>query len=546
MTTSTDRLRHPRGLPVLFFTEMWERFGYYLMLGILVLYMIDPLEAGPFGGLGFDKAWAGEIYGSYLAMVYVMPFFGGILADNFLGYRKSIVIGGSLMALGYLGVGVPILPGMDWIPRLPSFYISLLVICIGNGFFKPNMSALVGRLYADDSPLKESGYNIFYMGINIGAFICNFVAAWLRNQYGWGFAFCAAGLGMVVGVIWFLSGQKHLAGTPDRGAAGSAAKDGGTVMLNLLLQVLLPAAACGTLGYNFLANVFHNAMTAAFVCATIPIIIYYVLLWKRAAPDEKGPIGALLSVFAVVVVFWMIFHQNGSSQTIWAEENTWREAGAATPVVEGLHFSQDATIGTAIEDPDAKDSYWHNVPAAERPAEGEKVALISTEMFQSINPFFIVVLTPLVVWFFSLLRRRNKEPSTPAKIAWGMFITALSTLPMIIAVVLTHGGAGKTSAMWLVASYGIITVGELCLSPMGLALVSKLSPPRVTALMMGGWFLATAIGNKLAGVLASFWESIPLVWIFTINCIAAIFAAIVIAMLTPWIRGVMKQHMGKS
>ena len=541
-TTTVAKPRHPAGLPILFFTEMWERFGYYLMLGIFTLYMIDPADSTLFGGLGFSRAFAAEIYGSYIALVYLTPFFGGILADRFVGYRKSIVIGGILMAFGYLGLGVPLLPGFESIPRLPSFYAALLLICLGNGLFKPNISTLLGKLYPDDSPLKESGYNIFYMGINIGAFICNFIAAWLRNSYGWGYAFIAAGIGMIIGVIWFMMGQRKIAAAPDRGE--DTGESGLQVVGQLTLQIILPALACGTLGYFALGGLFGNAMTAAFVTATLPIIAYYIVLWQRSPAHEKAPIGALLSIFAVVVVFWMVFHQNGSSLTYWAEENTHRTAGSMSGVVETLHMSQDATIGTAITDPDASNSYWRNVPASERPAPGEKTILLSTEMFQSVNPFFIVLFTPLIVGFFGWLRRRNQEPSTPAKIAWGMVITAISTLPMIAAVLLTGGGAVKASASWLISTYAIITVGELFLSPMGLALVSKLAPQRVAAMMMGGWFLATAIGNKMAGVLASFWEAIPLVWIFVINGVSALAAALVIAALVPSIRRVMREHIG--
>ncbi len=518
---------HPPGLKVLFFTEMWERFGYYLMLGIFVLYMTDSLK----GGLAFDKAWAAEIYGTFIALVYLTPFIGGLVADQFLGYRKSVILGGSLMGLGYLGLGL--FPGMG------GFAIALALIMVGNGFFKPAMSTIVGRLYPDGSPLKDAGYNIFYMGINIGAFICNFVAAILRNQFGWGYAFAAAGVGMFLGVGIFIWGQRFLLQARDRGD-GSAAKS--NVLLMLTLQVILPALAFGLGGYFLLGGVFGTQQTAAFVCATIPVVLYYVLLLIRAPAEEKGPIGAILAMAGVVIVFWMVFHQNGSSLTYWAEENTRREAGVAAPLLQSIYMDQDATIGTTIADPNLKGQYWHNVESSQRPASGQRATLISTELFQSINPFFVVLLTPLVVAFFSWLRARNSEPSTPGKIAWGMVITAASTLLMIGAVWVTGGGASKASGWWLVGTYGVITVGELFLSPMGLSMVSKLSPSRVTALMMGGWFLATAIGNKLAGVLAGFWETIPLLWIFVINCVAALGAALAIAVMIPWIRRVMDDH----
>jgi POT family proton-dependent oligopeptide transporter len=520
---------HPPGLKVLFFTEMWERFGYYLMLGILVLYMRDAQR----GGLEYSYEQAGDVYGTFVALVYLTPFLGGILADRWLGYRRSVVIGGLLMAAGYLTLAAP---------GTTAFFSGLGLIIVGNGFFKPNMSTIVGRLYPDGSPLKDSGYNIFYMGINIGAFVCNFVAAILRNRFGWGWAFGAAGVGMVIGVVVFLANQRHLRDAPDR---GDGSVDPG-VLWRLGLYVVIPALGAGTLGYLTLGELFGSQTTAAFVAGTIPVVIYYLQLWLRAPQHERGPIGALLAVFSVVVIFWMIFHQNGSTLTFWTDENTRREAGAMAPLLRSAYLDQDATIGgEALTDPDAPGSYWRNVPPAERPPAGHQVTLISTELYQSINPFFIIALTPLVVAFFAALRKRKREPSTPAKIAWGLFITALSVLFMIGAVWASSGGQDKVSGWWLVGTYGVITVGELCLSPMGLSLVSKLAPARVAALMMGGWFLATAIGNKLAGVLAAFWERMPLVGIFGINFGAALVAATAIALMTPWIRRVMAEVEGR-
>lgn len=514
---------HPKGLKVLFFTEMWERFGYYLLLGIMVLYMQDTV----IGGLGFPRERAAEVYGTFIALVYLTPFFGGILADRIIGYRKSVILGGLFMAAGYLTIAVP--------GETPLF-VGLGLVILGNGFFKPNISTIVGRLYPEGSPLKDSGYNIFYMGINIGAFVCNFVAALLRNRFGWGWAFAAAGIGMIIGVVIFVLNQKPLEDAPDRGDGTIADTN---VLKNLTLGVILPALVAGVLGYFFLADVFGTATTAAFVAACVPVVVYYYLLWARAPKNERGPIGALLSIFCVVVVFWMVFHQNGSTLTFWADENTHREAGVAAPVLRALYLDQDATIGETITDPEAQGSYWRNVPESERPPEGEKVTLVSTELFQSINPGFIILFTPLVVGVFAWLRKRKMEPSTPAKIAWGMLITAGSTLFMIGAVAVSSGGAFKVSPLWLVGTYGVITIGELCLSPMGLALVSKLAPARVTALMMGGWFLATAVGNKMAGVLAEFWEKIPIMGIFAINCAAALLAALAIALMTRRIRRIM-------
>ncbi|GJQ63794.1 MAG: hypothetical protein SCALA702_28470 [Melioribacteraceae bacterium] len=546
---------HPKGLPVLFFTELWERFGFYLMLGIFTLYMIDP-EAN--GGMGFSDFKAADIYGTYLALVYLTPFLGGLLADRVLGYRLAITIGGALMGLGYIGLAFP----GDGI-----FFISLLLIIVGNGFFKPNISTLVGNLYNNDKfkEYKDSGFNIFYMGINIGAFVCNFVAAYLRNEYDWGYAFAAAGIGMFLGLIWFWAGQKHV----KEADVIKPARAGDTPLSKLLFTIFVPAFGFGFIGW-FIPNmifgqpVLGSNSTDAFLFAAIPIIYYYASLYFKAEPSEKAPIGALLSVFGVVIIFWAIFHQNGSALTIWAERYTDRELPAAVEgVAETFRFVQevDTTQGTypvldghgvpltnedgSVVTEVGPNPYLKNLDKAKWPTGDQSLKLLSTEIYQSINPFFVVFLTPLVVGFFNFLRRKKKEPSTPGKIGLGMLITAASTTIMMLAVLAGDNGAMKSSPMWLIMTYGVITVGELFLSPMGLALVSKLSPQRLTALMMGGWFLATAVGNKLSGVLSGLWGGIDnKVYFFAINFVGALFGALLIFLLLKWLKQVVKEHTG--
>lgn len=539
--------KHPKGLPVLFFTEMWERFGFYLMLGIFFLYMIDTQT----GGLGLTRAEAADIYGTYIALVYLTPFLGGLLADRVLGYRRSIFIGGTLFALGYLGLAIP---------GYTAFYISLLFIIVGNGFFKPNISTLLGNLYNDPKykDLKDSGYNIFYMGINIGAFICNFIAAYLRNYYGWGYAFAAAGIGMFIGLLWFMSGQKHV---KEADILKPTQKEDMSLP-KIFSVILLPAAITGTIGWFIPDNLFGSDSTDAFIFACIPILSFYFSLWFRASKKDKAPIGALLSIFFVVIIFWAIFHQNGSALTIWAESYTDRKLPTAAETVAGTfglvqrvdtEFREVPKLdshGRAILDDDGKiimelgpHPYFFNLPKEEWPAEGQDLKLLSTEIFQSINPFFVVILTPIVVGFFGWLRRRKKEPSTPAKIGWGLFITALSTLVMIAAVVYSENGMIKSSALWLVGTYMVITVGELFLSPMGLSLVSKLSPVRITSLMMGGWFLSTSVGNKLSGVISGLWDSIDnKIYFFLINFAGAMIAAIAIFMMIKWLKRVVEEQ----
>lgn len=557
---------HPKGLYFLFFTEMWERFGYYLMLGIFSLYMMDSIDNG---GMGFSKAQKSDIYGTYIGLVYLTPFLGGLLADRLLGYRKSIFIGGILMAAGYIGLSLP---------GITAFYISLLLIIVGNGFFKPNISTLVGNLYNNEKykEKKDAGFNLFYMGINIGAFICNFVAAYMRINYGWGYAFAAAGVGMLIGLVIFMSGTKHI----KEADVIKPVQEGDMGLGTILASTLLPMFAFGVLGYIIPGNIFGSDTNDAFLLGCIPIIFFFVRLLIKANEEDKKPIKALLSVYACIIVFWAIFHQNGDALTVWADEYTNRSMPAAAEKVlvkmdmaQTVNYSdyvdmpkEDFTskiesmkaeknlldsigkkdeakaLGKEIGNIETSRLYFSNLPANERPAKGSDLKLVSAELFQSINPFWVVLLTPVVVGFFSFLGRKKKEPSTPTKIAIGLVITALSALVMVAAVKAVNLENEKASALWLIASYGVITIGELCLSPMGLSLVSKLSPPRLTALMMGGFFLSTSVGNKLSGILSGLWEKYEDKSTFFLTNFALVMAAaIMLFMLLKWLNSVMRE-----
>ncbi|PTT76427.1 MULTISPECIES: peptide MFS transporter [unclassified Chryseobacterium] len=510
------KTKHPKGLPFLFFTEMWERFGYYLILGIFVLYVIEP--TGAKGGLELPDKTADDIFGTYIALTYLTPFIGGFLADRVLGYIKSIYIGGVLMAAGYIGMGI--------FKDLTLFYSSLALIIIGNGFFKPTISTLLGNLYSEEpyKANKDSGYNIFYMGINIGAFICNIIAAFMRNKFGWGEAFITAGVGMLVGLIIFTIGRKHYI----HAAQMKPVQEGDTKLSEILMKVFLPAIIAGAIGWVIPGNIFGSDNTDAFIFACVPVIYFYASLYFKAKPDEKSSIGALLSVFLISMFFWAVFKQNGTALTRWANYYTDRSVPASMEkplesiyMVDGKSYenkevsvyddqyqSQKDKDGKPIKET-GKDIYFRNISPEKKAELGKnpetKTYLYNTELFQSINPFWVIALTPVVVGFWALLRRKGKEPLTPTKIVLGLFISGLSCLVMVLAVWAGDNGAVKVSPWWLVASYGVITVGELCLSPMGLSFVSKLSPARITALMMGGFFLANSVGNKLSGILASTW-----------------------------------------
>ncbi len=539
---------HPSGLPFLFFTEMWERFGYYLMIGIFLLYMTDAQH----GGLAMDRPMASDIFGTFIALVYLTPFIGGMLADKLLGYRLSIIIGAVLMGCGYLLLAIP--------NNLASFYTSLGIMILGNGFFKPNISVLLGNLYNDEryKTLKDTGYNIFYMGINIGAFICNFFAAWLRWNVSWGAAFAAAGIGMFIGVAVFLLGTKHIRHAdvrkaPDQGEMGVG---------RMLSSVLLPAVVTGIAGWMIPGNVFGTDSTDAFIFGSMPVIAFYLWILKKSQPADKPRVKSLLAIYAVVIVFWAVFKQNGTALTTWAEYYTDRSIPAAiAPAAERLKMAQVVSMRDTLypkydnqfrtsRDAENKivkintfNPYFLNVPPEQRPPKEESRSLISTELYQSVNPFFVIVLTPLLIWFFSWLRKRGKEPTTPAKIGWGLVISALSTLVTIAAVYACHNGAEKASAWWLIGTYAVITAGELCLSPMGLSMVSKMAPRHITGLMMGGWQLATSLGNKLSGVLATMWDRYDdKANFFWVNFVLLTIASLALFVMLRWLNRLFREQ----
>jgi POT family proton-dependent oligopeptide transporter len=509
--------KHPKGLYILFFTEMWERFGYYLMVGILLLFLTNND-----GGKGLPRAMGSDVVGTFIALVYLTPFIGGLIADRYLGYIKSIFIGGTLMAAGYLTIA---LPGEY------TTYIAMGLIIIGNGFFKPNISTLLGIMYNTDErrPLKDNAYNIFYMGINIGAFFCNFVAAILRNKWqgiaGWQAAFSAAGIGLIIGLITLAINLKNVKEYDVK----KPMQPGDMPTSKILSTVFLPMIIFAIIGWMIPGNFMGSNATDAFIFACIPVIFFFVNLWRKekSESDKKG-IGALLFVFAVSVIFWTIYNQNSTGLTIWAESHTDRSIPQfMEKPADAVHTLQ--TLETKPQEVDSLDKfmrvvtddsghaiktmgpdpYFVNLPKDKWPPSGiAKVG--NTELFQSINPIFIVALTPLLILFFAWRARRGKPVSTASKFAWALIISGLSALVMVLAVmsvpsIYTH----KAGPIWLFLTYGVFTVSEICLSPIGLSFVSKLAPQRLTALMMGGWFISTSLGGKVAGVMATFWDKMP-------------------------------------
>jgi len=536
--------KHPRALPFLFFSEMWERFGYYLMIGIFTLYLKDVKT-----GFAMTESESADLYGTFIALVFLTPFLGGLLADRYLGYRLSVISGGLMMSAGYCLMSVH---------SLPVLYIAMALVIFGNGFFKPNISTLLGNVYSTPQykEQKDDGYNIFYMGINIGAFICNFFGAVLYNTIGWGAAFIAAGVGMLLGVLIFIWGTSHYKAFDIK----KGVSENDMSMTRIVMLILMPSVVAGIIGWLIPGTLVGSDSTDAFIFACIPVLYFYGSLYVKAAPGEKRPIAALLAIFAVVILFWAVFKQNGSALTTWADRYTDREVkGPAQKLFDGINLSQPLAYSKdsmALYDNQFRlkkengqvlreynyPIYFRNMPAEKRPADGNEVSLWATNLSQSINPGWVILLTPLVVAFFAALRRRKKEPSTATKIAFGLLISALSALVMIAAVYANRGGAEKASVLWLIASYGVITIGELLLSPMGLSIVSKLSPVRITSLMMGGWFVSTSIGNKLSGVLATMWDDYDnKANYFLLNFVLLLFAAIMCFAILKWLNRILDE-----
>ena len=431
---ATAERTHPKGLYVLFATELWERFSFYSMLALFTLYLQDTTQ-----GFGWARADATRLYALYLAAVYFSPLVGGLIADMKLGYRRSVMIGGFFFMAGHLLLSFPIV----WV-----MYLALVCLVIGNGFFKPNVSAMVGKLYPEGSHLKDRAYNIFYMGINIGAFIAPIVMEVVKQKVGYHPAFAVAAGGMVISVLTLAAFKRHVEHADIR-PGGRNARDQKAALVSEDAPPMEPDPT-------------HSHASARPASAI-------------DAVSDKKRVVALIVIFAIVVVFWMAFHQNGATWTYWANDNTDWGASSVVPVIIAIF-----TLGLI----DGSD--------------------VSGVISNAINPFFVIVLTFPLIWFWGWLDKKGKEPSTPAKMGIGMLLVAVAYVIMYQAAV-SGGNTGRVSPWWLIGAYGVITLGELMLSPMGLSLVSKVAPVRMRGLMMGGWFAATATGNYLVGTIGVKW-----------------------------------------
>jgi POT family proton-dependent oligopeptide transporter len=420
---------------------MWERFSFYTMLAMFTLYLRDATE-----GFGWTAAEATSLYSNYLTFIFLSPLAGGLIADRVTGYRKAVIIGGFFFIAGHLLLALG---------SVAAIYAALTCLVVGNGFFKPNVSTMVGNLYPEGSRLKDRAFNIFYMGINLGGLIAPLVAGWVRTKFGFHPAFGVAAGGMVISVWILFQFKKYVEEPkPDRDAPVTA----------------VPTAASRSASVAAdTASVTANAPPHGISRQEPTEVSRHEML--EAVPEWRR-ISALLAIFAVVVVFWMAFNQNGSTLTYWADANTdWT-----------TFFS----------------------PETARESGG----IISN----AINPFWIITLTFPLVAFWKWLDRRGLEPSTPTKMALGMTLTAASFFILFVAAKVGEASAAggdpyafRVSPLWLIGAYFVVTLGELMLSPMGLSLVSQVAPVRLRGLMMGGWSFAVAMGNKLSQI-GIYWE----------------------------------------
>ncbi len=483
---------HPKGLFILFLTEMWERMSYYGMRSLLVLYMVNHLFVQPDVGrevLGFDalkqaletafgvmtpQALSSQVYGLYTGFVYLTPFFGGMLADQLLGRRKAIIAGGVLMAIGHFLMAAEGL-----------FFVALMFLIIGNGCFKPNISTQVGGLYAADDPRRDRAYSIFYVGVNLGAFMAPLICGTLGQVVGWHYGFGAAGVGMLLGLAVYLLNQDKLPVEPlptasrTKPIAGLAAYVLGVpvgIFVLLAMLTLPPVVSAG------LAVVVVGAGIA----------------WMMRLPREDKPrVMAISAACFVTAAFWAVYEQQGNTMQLWADQST--------------HWP--TFFGFTIP------STW----------------------YQSFNPFMIWMLVPLLNMVWARQARRGQEPSSLNKMAMGCVILGLGFVIMIVAASDMSPDA-RLSVLWLLGSTLVFTIGELYLSPVGLSFVTKVSPVRFVSMMMGVWYLSSFIGNYMTGYLGTYYETMPRQQFFLMLTVIGVVAGLLLFVMNRWLDRIVGAH----
>jgi POT family proton-dependent oligopeptide transporter len=434
---------HPKEIWLLFIVEMWERFSYYGMRALLVFYTTQTFLFSD------EKSYA--IYGSYTALVYLMPVFGGIIADRLLGYRKGVTVGALLMAAGHFCMAIE---------SESVFYFALALLIVGNGFFKPNMSTIVGQLYPENDPRRDGGYTIFYMGVNVGAALAPLACGWVGSRYGWHWGFTLAGFGMVAGLLIFLASQHRLGGIADppnpellKKPLFAGINKETAVYIGAALVILL----CWKL-IQFTEPVIGQFNMVGLVLLVIGGGTFLTIFLGTLTRDSvtRHRLWVALMLTGVSVVFWACFEQGGSSLNLFADRNV-----------------NKVVLGT-------------DVPAP---------------VMQSINPIYIILLGPIFAWLWVALDRRRLNPTIPLKFGMGILLLGSGFAALYYGAWISRD-TGIVPLAWLLLFYGLYTAGELCLSPVGLSMISKLAPRNMAAMMMGMWYLALAFANYAAGLIA--------------------------------------------
>lgn len=453
MPSDRGFLGHPRGLAICFATEMWERFSFYGMKYLLLLYLTKYHLFSDTAGL--------EVLGAYAALVYATPVIGGLIADRYLGMRKSVILGGLLLVAGHLGMAIEgeqarAIGGV--IERdtqaLQVFYAALALIVIGVGFLKPNISTLVGRLYRPDDPRRDSGFTLFYMGINIGSFSATILCGYLGETYGWNYGFGATGIGMLVGLATFIYGQKHLRGLAEAPAGIDLRA---RTRLGLSVETAIYAAALLAVAVVWQMLQFHAALGLLLNSLSIAVLVGLIMFISTGCNAvERRRMIALMVLTVSSVVFWSLFEQTAASMTLFADRVMDREVFGLT---------------------------------------------LTASQYGALNPLFIFLLAPGFAWLWTALGRRGREPSTPVKFSLGIAQAGLGFGALVLGAHYPDQ-AGRVSGYWMVLAYLLHTCGELCLSPVGLSAVTRLAVPRVVGVMMGSWFLAMAYAEFVAAQFA--------------------------------------------
>src|SRR5215510_11163559 len=476
---------HPRGLSTLFFTEMWERFSYYGMRALLILFMTAPVAAG---GLGMDTGPAGAVYALYTSMVYMTSLPGGWIADRLIGQRRAVLYGGIIIASGHFSAAFP---------STATFYLGLTLIVIGTGLLKGNVGVIVGRLYGPNDHRRDAGFSIFYMGINLGALLAPIVCGYLGQKVNWHIGFATAGVGMVLGLVQYVLGGKYLGDAGLHPAPASSPADAERLrsraqVVGGLTLVAFVALAVGM--YTGVLPITAKQIADAAGYALVLIVVAF-FGWMFFAADwtatERKRLYAIAVLFVAATIFWSEFEQAGST----------------------LNLFGDRATRTSILGWEFPSSY-----------------------FQSLQPLFIITFAPVFAWVWIRLGRR--EPSSPAKFGIGLLFVGAGYALLVVAASLAQGGV-KVAPWWLVVTYLLHTFGELSLSPVGLSATTKLAPQRVVGLMMGVFYLAISVGNFIGGRLASLYGSMPLPQLFGAIAAVGIGAGLAMFALTPPIKRLM-------